>query len=766
MKKPYIAALAVTVASITLFAAHVASASDTRLVRGEGYGASDNWEVKKFPDVPNWHNRKLLGFDYLWFLPKSGYWTTQLDGADKLAMTEHVWLKLHGWFGINDIVTAINIDTDKEHQKTCYAAWTPNTPKGIAAGNKWKKHGDRTAKGHPVTFDWWLKKTLDEKNLTDEFLKRYPGHPVSAWAPDLRPLFFLSGEYDLDIESYRKWKSAHPSFIGFAGFCEFDGELASMFNHVLPKVKGHTPDIYRRITDRYPPPRDARELCDYCYRLGKNISAFYFGETNLQALVSNAPHRFFLAARATSLNHLEYEAAMGSCSGPFRQAGVYMRGCGRQYDIPYGWYIATWMSYCPARDGKNRPGDLQLPYGKPGSRTAKFRPYYGAPRSLLKRSNFYGLMIGSCSTAMEKLTDFFIDQPSPDAPMKPSFYMLDFNEAFEINKKIERGYTYTPLALLGSLEEGYNRSQHTPSFKDRFSLLAFFNTLVPLNVRKFEQRFMAHNRDEGDVGCMWNSEFGEIVDGLVPDADQSPARFAKVLADYPAALLCGWFNRNHFDRASVEQYVRGGGTLYCDSDKLDQGLVSAELTGVTFAADTLPAANEVKVRGQGQEWKTVFSFDEPYAYRKGTATTAKPYLVDLNGGVIAWANSCGKGRVITFAVDRLLPVALNEKRIDYGQAVFSITSSKRTFPLYRHVLREVQEQHLPVTVEGDIQWGVNKTSKGWLVWLINNKGVVKFAGEPEELDPKAASTVKVTHKATGKVYEKTVAPGGYGWIAL
>jgi hypothetical protein len=29
-------------------------------------------------------------------------------------------------------------------------------------------------------------------------------------------------------------------------------------------------------------------------------------------------------------------------------------------------------------------------------------------------------------------------------------------------------------------------------------------------------------------------------------------------------------------------------------------------------------------------------------------------------------------------------------------------------------------------------WGVNKTSKGWLVLLVNNKDVVKFGDEPEE----------------------------------
>ena len=52
------------------------------------------------------------------------------------------------------------------------------------------------------------------------------------------------------------------------------------------------------------------------------------------------------------------------------------------------------------------------------------------------------------------------------------------------------------------------------------------------------------------------------------------------------------------------------------------------------------------------------------------------------------------------------------------------------------------------------------------MWLINNKGVTKFAGEPEELDPKAAARVKVTDKATGRIYEKTIASGGCAWVEI
>jgi len=55
----------------------------------------------------------------------------------------------------------------------------------------------------------------------------------------------------------------------------------------------------------------------------------------------------------------------------------------------------------------------------------------------------------------------------------------------------------------------------------------------------------------------------------------------------------------------------------------------------------------------------------------------------------------------------------------------------------------VQAETIPVKVEGDVQWGVNKTANGCLVWLINNKGIIKFIGEPQELDPTKTARVSL-----------------------
>ena len=79
----------------------------------------------------------------------------------------------------------------------------------------------------------------------------------------------------------------------------------------------------------------------------------------------------------------------------------------------------------------------------------------------------------------------------------------------------------------------------------------------------------------------------------------------------------------------------------------------------------------------------------------------------------------------------------------------------------RELLLKIQDETMPVKVQGDIQWGVNKTSNGWLVYLINNKGVIKFCDEPEEFDMSKTAHVIVTVKGTGERREVDIAPGDF-----
>ena len=68
---------------------------------------------------------------------------------------------------------------------------------------------------------------------------------------------------------------------------------------------------------------------------------------------------------------------------------------------------------------------------------------------------------------------------------------------------------------------------------------------------------------------------------------------------------------------------------------------------------------------------------------------------------------------------------------------------------------------MPCRVEGDCQWGVNRTKDGWLFWAINNKGVEKFSNEPERLDHSKTVHVKAVFKpsAGGRTIEFDLAPG-------
>ena len=89
-----------------------------------------------------------------------------------------------------------------------------------------------------------------------------------------------------------------------------------------------------------------------------------------------------------------------------------------------------------------------------------------------------------------------------------------------------------------------------------------------------------------------------------------------------------------------------------------------------------------------------------------------------------------------------------------------------TFPIQRELLRKVQREAMPVTVEGDVQWGLNWVDGHFLVWLINNKGVKKFAYEEDDIDHAFDAKVKIIRKKTGETVEVVVPAGGYTWKVL
>ena len=95
-------------------------------------------------------------------------------------------------------------------------------------------------------------------------------------------------------------------------------------------------------------------------------------------------------------------------------------------------------------------------------------------------------------------------------------------------------------------------------------------------------------------------------------------------------------------------------------------------------------------------------------------------------------------------------------------------------------LHAISRNNVPVLVQGDpIQYAINRTQSGWVVELINNRGVIKRGNQPAVVDPQGlvhvALTARVPYKQadawrSGQIYapadrlELELAPGTVEYV--
>ena len=551
------------------------------------------------------------------------------------------------------------------------------------------------------TFNDYMKKAMAA------FWKHRPGMPFTLYlGADGREPFRLDRTYGPDVEdvpSYLAWKAKHPSFAGFSFLDELDSD---MMYYVGRYKKIKDPKVREAVHSAFPVTRDPGRNADWADEAVRRSVARHFGEkmqSGLYSCVLTTGHDLM----RNGCGPVWYEAELGYTSSPWRWGGMFVRGAGRQFGQPWGWYCATLLDGWRTRDGKppERAETSFIEWPSPFWPYLPREPvkYKGCSRSLLARNIMYGYFIGASIIKLEKAWEFLCAYgPDGKTPVL-SPYGEDFNRPFrmEFDEGFDRGVVYSPVALLVSDREPQRRDNYTGN-KDLFTMPAFMMTLVP-TFEKDPGRY--RDPEKGDQGCLWNSEFGEFCDVLCPDVpNQDDKAFYKVLKNYKQAFLVGHFERDRLRLRALAEFVKRGGVLYAEKKQVEQGLVPTAPKGA-------------------------------------------------------------KGKVVV--VDRYLPdYYYTSKDSWFPTMLGKLSSGEIPCPVIRDLLRKAQDETMPVTVEGDIQWGVNRTKTGWLVWLMNNKGVTKYLLEPEELDPRATSHVKVTFKPTGKVYEADVAAGQWATIEI
>ena len=195
---------------------------------------------------------------------------------------------------------------------------------------------------------------------------------------------------------------------------------------------------------------------------------------------------------------------------------------------------------------------------------------------------------------------------------------------------------------------------------------------------------------------------------------------------YRAVIVGGTINWTSGWASKLEAYVRNGGTLVLNSAQvkgLPADLLGVRLTGVTAEAHNAKclSADEPEQDFHGQ----IFRYDRVEA--KG----AEALITVPTGDPLVTVNKVGRGRVVFVA----LPDLLGE--------------DERLTPFVAHLLAHLASDVTPVKVEGDVEYLINRTARGWVVTLFNDNGVFKPQQGLAQVDRSASVNVMITLRGSG-----------------
>ncbi|HWS99915.1 MAG TPA: hypothetical protein VN256_06685 [Pyrinomonadaceae bacterium] len=406
---------------------------------------------------------------------------------------------------------------------------------------------------------------------------------------------------------------------------------------------------------------------------------------------------------------------------------AFTRGAARQYGGPFLYYHApnfgdTATTFTKQQDFAGPDNFFHTRYGAT----------MGPSLSWYRKSYYYYYMAGASAVYLEQGFDQFF-KPGPGQhpfQLNPLGRITDEFMRFA-ERHADRGTPYTPIAFLLDPAHGWDMTDypHWPfgvsqiDRSDRALRELFGAAYYPVSVAEGEPA-------SGDRQAYVASVFGDIFDVLVASETRKDAIDA-----YRAVVVGGRVEWSNAWAKRLEDYVREGGTLVLNAAQakgLPEELTGARLTGTKSEADgaLCLAPNEAGTNLHGQ----VFRYEkvEPRA-------GAQVLMRTQSGDALVTVNRLGGGRVVFVA----LPDLLGE--------------DERLTPFAAHLLAHLCADATPVRVRGEVEYLVNRKTRGWVVTLINNKGVWKPQQGMAQVDRTASVEVTLSLKdqAIGQATEWT-----------
>lgn len=363
-----------------------------------------------------------------------------------------------------------------------------------------------------------------------------------------------------------------------------------------------------------------------------------------------------------------------------------------------------------------------------------FHSRYGATMgpslSWYRKSYYLYYMAGASAIYLEQGFDQFF-KPGPGQhpfQLNPLGRITDEFIRFAA-KHPDRGEPYTPIAFLLDPAHGWEMTDY-PQWpfgvsqidrSDRSLRELFGAAYYPGLVREGEP---ASGERQAFVPAVFGNIFDVLVagNGTASAAAHTTANANMAAVDnYRAIIVGGDIEWTPAWASKLEDYVRNGGTVVINTAQL-KGL-SPRFAGVALTGKTGEAHNaQCSLTNEPPQdlHGGIFRFDE--IELRG----AQPFMVTPANQPLVTINRVGRGKVILVAVRDLL-----------GE-------DERLPAFVAHLLIHLAADATPVHVDGDVEYLVNRTARGWVVTLFNDNGVFKPQQGLAQVDASANASVRMS----------------------
>jgi len=570
-----------------------------------------------------------------------------------------------------------------------------------------------------------------------------PNAPFFIMPHGTSPIYRLMKDFDCDYEGYKAWNKSRPNFMGCVHAETDNGFMAN-----APWKKGSWPrtkttldkELIKTVEREFPKPRTREELTVQYMKVLKSAPEFFFNDSDKSAHMRAAhchDHYYYESgAGMVVLETTNTALPDGVMNYRHRPSLFFTRGASRQYNKNWMWYIAAFYNGYDDKGNFRGHSDPNYRSNKvvKGSGRGGYRgPDCGASPSLLKRDAFLAYLSGASFVQFENWSGYLnlTEKKGQKTYGLSSPLGKVWEDWFEFTRKNPgRGVSYAPVALLVPFAQGY------PNYGGK-SWNMFDYERADWMIDAFMYTIMPHApvTKDGDEGAMANSQHGDVFDVIVPDTPKKPVSL-DVLNDYKVAAMLGRYPKSKALAERLMEYVKTGGTLLINIEQLNE-FFPATFTGINWKNTEMTTVNGIIRSTCGRE-----SFDLPDEYECAVVTmnSATPLLKDSQGNVLACKNTFGAGNVIISTVNWMVPK--DDTVGKSGDYLIKLVYEKR-FPFIEYFLSQFTQETLPVEIKGDIQYGMNKLDDGWIVYLINNKGVTKFVNKAQSLDMSKTARVEV-----------------------